>query len=92
MARAVHWQVGITTCRGRNFRSTHDDVTSAMEEYARFLACAVEPTLLHGDEALGHVRIVTVIGTDENGESVHHVSTPIFGCEHQADQPTQPAA
>lgn len=89
--RAKHWQVGITTCHGRSFKVETDSMAEAMGHYSMYLGCAVDPNLLNPDGVLGHIRMVTLIGTDDLGEAVHHVSTPVFECDCP-DRPTTAAA
>ena len=81
MSRAVSYEVGVTFCTGTSFAHDHLRVTDAAQEYATMLGVGVEPELMNDSDR--HVRMVTMIGRDEAGEIVSHISSPIFECDHR---------
>ena len=81
MARSATYEVGVTYCNGRSFKSDHDKLHEAMKEYTMFLANAVEPALVHDYKPdAKHIRMVTFIGFDEAGEVTHHIDSGVFEC------------
>jgi hypothetical protein len=77
--RSVRYEVGVTFCNGRSFKSDHDKLHVAMKEYADMLAVGVEPALLTVPGSK-HVRMVTFVAFDADDVVVHHINSPIFEC------------
>ena len=79
------FQIAITYCEGTVFLHEHNGenhLEGALEEYTAMLKEAIEPTLT--DPNARHIRMVTLVGYDEEGRLAHHIDSGLFPCEHMA--------
>lgn len=79
----TEFTVGITYCNGISMEHKYKDenaLTEAVSDYASMLASAIEPE--HPWNLVKHIRLVTMIGYDEEGRLNHHVDSGLFPCKH----------
>lgn len=76
------YEIGITYCNDVSFTHQHDDARGAVSEYALMLLEAIEPTGLGNN--IRHIRMVSLIGFDEDRSVVRHITSGIIDCEHRA--------
>jgi hypothetical protein len=77
--RAEMIDVAISYCTGTVFVHNHQRIEPAVKEYSERLAEAVEPSARPP-----HVRQVSLLFYNENGESISFVDSGTFGCNHSA--------
>ena len=77
------YQVAISYCDGTVFVHDHPDAKEATQDYADALAEMFEPSAEHPDRR--HVRQVTLMKYDENGDLVRHIDSGVMNtdCHHQ---------